>query len=326
MIDNIDKKILYRLYKNARSPMSSVAKDTRLTREVVSYRIKKMEDEGVIKGYPAKINQAFFCEGVGNVILKIIRSDAKRFKEILNFLQNYKAIHWMAELSGNADIVFTFMYRNTEDLGNTISDIISFIGPNLKEHQLSLYITEYKFERKDILNPSIKTGIPEPIVSFQGKKEVKLDKNDVIILKELSKNCKIKNIELAKKTSLSEDMVRLRIKKLEKEKIIFGYGVVVDVAKLGFESYLIELQIEQMTKETLSKLQYYVHSNPYIIYCTRTIGKNNIIISIHAKNTAHFNEILLDIRNHFGPLITDYDFQQVLHELKELYVPEEYIA
>ncbi|MBN2420733.1 Lrp/AsnC family transcriptional regulator [Candidatus Woesearchaeota archaeon] len=325
MVDNIDKKILQRLHKNSRSPVSSIAKDTSLTREVVGYRIKKMEEESIIRGYPAKINQAFFCEGVANILLKVTRTDSKRFKEILNYLQNHRAVNWIAELSGNADIAATFLYKNTEDIGTIVSEILDFIGANLREHRLSLYITEYKFEREGILSQKAKQAIPEAIVSFKGKKEIKLDRDDIIILRELSKNSRTKNIEIAEKTSLSEDMIRLRIKKLEKQKIIFGYGVEIDTSKLGLEAYQVEMQIENLTKEISGKLQYYVHSNPYIIYCVRSVGKYNVIMTLHAKNNAHFNELLLDLRNQFGNLLTDYEFQLEIKEHKEVYVPEDYI-
>ncbi len=325
MIDNIDKKILYRLHKNSRSPTSLIAKDTGLTREIVGYRMNKMEEDGVIKGYPAKINQSLFCDGTAMVLFKIIRSDEKRFKEILKFIQNHNSVNWMAELSGNADIVCTFVYKNPEDLAETISDIIGFIGSNLKEHRLSLYITEYKFDRKGAIIGKADEKILNPII-FKGKEKMELDEDDLIILKELARNSKIKNIELAKKTSLSEDMIRLRIKKMERQGIILGYTITVDLTKLGLEAYEVELQIEQMTKEILSKLQYYVHANPFIVYCSRAVGKYNVIMTVHARNNSHFNEILLDIRSQFGSLLVDYEFQHEIREMKEIYVPEEYTA
>jgi len=134
MLDKIDKKLLCRLHQNARSPISRIGRSTGLTREIVSYRMKKLEEEGVIKAYIAKINQSFFCEGVGTVLFKLTKFDEQRLKDILEFLRRHKAVNWIAELSGTADIVITLLYRNSEDLADTISEIIHFIGNNLKEH------------------------------------------------------------------------------------------------------------------------------------------------------------------------------------------------
>jgi DNA-binding Lrp family transcriptional regulator len=327
MLDNIDKKLLYRLHLNARSPISQIARNTGLTREVVAYRMKKLEQEGVIKAYVAKINQSFFCEGIGTVLFKLAKFDEKRLQEILDFLKAHPAINWIAQLSGTADIVITLLYKNSEALANTLSEIIHFMGHNLKEHHLSLYITEYKFERQGIINFKSPEYPPEPVISFgeYEKQKITLDKQDILLLKELAKNCRIKNIELAERTGLSEDVVRLRIKKLEQKKVIFGHTITLDINKFGLEAYYLTLQIEQMTKEMIAKIAYYAHRNPYIGYCARTAGRYNLVISLYARNRQHFNELLLDMRKHFGTQLADYEFQLNLQEHKEIFVPENFI-
>src|SRR5574341_1200933 len=230
MLDKKDQKLLYRLHLNARSPISQIARSIGLTRDVVAYRMKKLEEEGIIKSYIAKINQSFFCEGVGTILVKLAKFDEKRLNEILEFLKKHSAINWVAKLSGTADIVVTLLYKNSEDLANTISEITLFIGNNLKEHHLSLYITEYKFERHGIIYFKPVENPPKHVVSFgEHRPEIKVDKNDIIILRKLAKNCRIKNIDLAEETGLSEDMVRLRIKKLEKQKIILGHTIALDI-------------------------------------------------------------------------------------------------
>ncbi len=327
MLDKVDKKLLHRLHVNARSPVSQIAKSTGLTREVVSYRMKRLEEEGVIKSYITRINQSFFCEGIGTIAFKLTKFDEKRFNEILDFLKKHRAVNWVAELSGTTDIVVTLLYKNSQDLANTISEITIFMGNNLKEHHLSLYITEYKFERQGIIYGKQSEHPLERVVSFgEQKAKVKIDENDMIILRELAKNCRIKNIELAKETGLSEDMVRLRIKKLEKQKIILGHTIALDINKFGLEAYYMAFQIEKMTRETIAKLSYYAHMNPYIGYCARAAGKYNVILALYAFDRKHFNDLLHDIRKHFGDKLADYEFQLNLQEHKEVFVPENFIS
>ncbi|MEG2769366.1 MAG: Lrp/AsnC family transcriptional regulator [Oscillospiraceae bacterium] len=50
-MDNIDKKILEILCKNARASVKEIAAEVILTAPAVSERIKKMEKEGTIAGY-----------------------------------------------------------------------------------------------------------------------------------------------------------------------------------------------------------------------------------------------------------------------------------
>ena len=50
-IDKKDLRILYELDKNARQPVSKIAKRVALSNEVTAYRIKRLEKIGLIKGY-----------------------------------------------------------------------------------------------------------------------------------------------------------------------------------------------------------------------------------------------------------------------------------
>ena len=54
-LDIKDKKILYELDMDARQSISSIAKRVGLSKEVVNYRIRRMEKEGLIDGYYAII-------------------------------------------------------------------------------------------------------------------------------------------------------------------------------------------------------------------------------------------------------------------------------
>ena len=47
-LDLKDRKILYELDKNSRQSFADIAKKVRLSKEVVQYRVKRLQDEGYI--------------------------------------------------------------------------------------------------------------------------------------------------------------------------------------------------------------------------------------------------------------------------------------
>lgn len=55
-MDHIDEHIISLLQKNARMSLKDLAKEVYLSTPAVSARIEKLEKEGVITGYSAKIN------------------------------------------------------------------------------------------------------------------------------------------------------------------------------------------------------------------------------------------------------------------------------
>ena len=55
-MDHIDEQLIHLLQKNARMSLKSLAKEVYLSTPAVSARIEKLEEEGIIKSYGARID------------------------------------------------------------------------------------------------------------------------------------------------------------------------------------------------------------------------------------------------------------------------------
>ena len=56
-MDDLDRKILALLAKNARMPVKEIAEKVALTSPAVSSRIHKLETDGIISGYTVMLNR-----------------------------------------------------------------------------------------------------------------------------------------------------------------------------------------------------------------------------------------------------------------------------
>ena len=56
-MDDLDRKILSLLAKNARMPVKEIAEQISLTSPAVSSRIHKLETDGIISGYTVTLNR-----------------------------------------------------------------------------------------------------------------------------------------------------------------------------------------------------------------------------------------------------------------------------
>lgn len=320
MLDSIDKKLLLTLLKDARAPITKITRTPGLTREIVRYRMQKLEEKGIIKAYVAKIHQPFFVAGVANMKLKLQTANTN-INKIIETLKKNNKVNWIARLAGNYDLSFTIQYIDISDLAKTTNEIQMKIGSDIQEHQTILYIEELKFSREGLI--SEKKDIEyEKLPSFGKQNEVKLLPGDEIILKELATNCRIKNSELSEKTKLGEDVIRLRIKRLERSGIIRGYTIIIDTNKIGYEGYQLGLKFNHFSTNIRNKVKEYVNRNPYISFCTHSSGEYQVIISLQTKNRNQFTEILDDIRLFFNEELQQYTFQLQLDEHKEVYLPE----
>jgi len=57
-LDQTDRSLLSTLQRDCRIPLQEVAKKLGVPKSTVHYRIKKLEQEGVIEGYHARVNAA----------------------------------------------------------------------------------------------------------------------------------------------------------------------------------------------------------------------------------------------------------------------------
>ena len=64
-MDDLDRKILALLAKNARMPVKEIAEQVALTSPAVSSRIHKLETDGIIGGYTVTLNRRRQPHGVG---------------------------------------------------------------------------------------------------------------------------------------------------------------------------------------------------------------------------------------------------------------------
>ena len=96
-MDDLDRKILSLLAKNARMPVKEIAEQISLTSPAVSSRIHKLETDGIISGYTVTLNRPADRVYVDALIsLSVAPSKQDAFLELLQnskeVLQCYHAV------------------------------------------------------------------------------------------------------------------------------------------------------------------------------------------------------------------------------------------
>ena len=82
-MDQVDRKILCELDRNCRTPVSQIAKRLKIGRNVVSYRINKLEKEGIIFRYIASMNLGRLGFQTYKIYFHTSPTEEDRFKEKL---------------------------------------------------------------------------------------------------------------------------------------------------------------------------------------------------------------------------------------------------
>lgn len=127
MIDALDIKILNILQRNGRTKRNQIAEDVELSIPSVSDRLKKLEENGIIEGYFAKLNRKAFGYDIMAYILVVMES-SKHYKTLMNKVEHIPEILECHSVLGEGSHLLKTVTKNTESLEKLLGEIQSWPG------------------------------------------------------------------------------------------------------------------------------------------------------------------------------------------------------
>jgi|TARA_B110000263_G_C15310662_1_gene512981 DNA-binding Lrp family transcriptional regulator len=126
LLDEIDQKIIRVLEKDARTSLRKISKRVDVSLGTVSNRVKKMEKNGVIKGYSVILNP----EEIGwelNVVIGL-RIQKGRLIEIQEKIAKDSRVYGVYDVTGDFDSMVIARAKNRKDLDDLSKNVLSIDG------------------------------------------------------------------------------------------------------------------------------------------------------------------------------------------------------
>ena len=155
---------------------------------------------------------------------------------------------------------------------------------------------------------------------MNGKNKIILDLKDKKILTLLDENARYSNSQIARKVKLSKPAVEYRLKRFEKNKMIFGFYTIIDFTKLGYSQYKIYFKFQNTTLEDEKRIIDYWNKAYNSIWVAQIRGNWDLAVSILAKSNFNFGKILNQFMNRFSRFILLKDV--LLTEYSPIYARE----
>lgn len=145
---------------------------------------------------------------------------------------------------------------------------------------------------------------------------LKIDETDIKILREMQENCRLTVKELASRVNLSATPVYERLKRLEKEGFIEGYGARLNAGKLdrGFVVYCF-VKLQSMNSAFALDFTNSVMKLAEVAECYNISGKFDYLLKIYASSMKQYQTFIL---NSLGVLdnISSIESTFVMDEIK----------
>lgn len=145
-IDKLDEKIINELTSNAKIPLRKLAAKLKVSFVTVMNRIKKLEKEGIIEKYSAKINYEKL--GYGIHVLIDIRIEKGKLIELEKKIAHHPNIYLVYDTTGGFDSTVIGLFKSTRAMDSFLKKIQTYdfvvrtntklILNTIKEEQIKL--------------------------------------------------------------------------------------------------------------------------------------------------------------------------------------------
>lgn len=334
-IDVKDKKILAALAKNSRTSPSNLSRIVGLSKDAIRYRIRRLKEVDLIRKNTIIMNPFIFSAPY-TILLKLENINEEKEREIIEFLISHPFVIWSGQCSGEWDFVINIASKGIEHFDGLIREIKSKFFGHLKSYETLqiLGLNRYETLPRSFYNEiKIDLKLLKKYFPFEdcmidkkvelGESNKSIDKQDLKILKVLSEDCNYKIIEIAKKSGLSVDIVKYRIKKLVENNIILAFRTIVNGSYLHYHGYILFFQIMPNAEDKKRKMfEDFFNLHKDVAFFLKTTGRWDFEIYLFAKNPLKFNEIEREIRNKFYDIIESHLTLLILKDYKFDFLPK----
>ena len=318
-IDLKDRKILYELDLNCRQSNTQIGKKVGLKKDVVAYRINKMQEEGIIKYFWTAIDTFKLGYQVFRIYINFHYVNNSVKKEIIQYFSNYKYAWLVSGSESPIDLDVIVWLKNIYAFHEFWNTSIEKFEDQIDKYQISIYIKAVGYEKSYLLDDPQHTHKKMYETICDGS-QVDIDETDYKILNELALNARIPLIDLSKKINCSSQTANYRIKNLKEKGVIQAFRVDINRSKIDLQLFKIDIYLKEFSKR--NEIINYLEKTGSIECLNVATGWSDIEPEIVVQNMNKLIELIEEINNTYKNVIrrVEYWINPVVY--KERWLPE----
>ncbi len=151
-MDLIDRKILHSISENARESHNVLARKIRCSREVLDYRLRRLEKEGIISGYQARLCITNFIHASYILLVQTLGLNKEKLAQVINKLKINTQTQYIAKMGGDYDLLISFTTKSLNQLSSYIDFVNSIFGQHKTKTTMLTMVQEWKDSFKSLFS------------------------------------------------------------------------------------------------------------------------------------------------------------------------------
>ena len=317
-LDKKDFRILFELDGNSRQSIHDLAKKTKVSRDVVAYRMKQLEKKEIIQKYITIIDFSKLGYQILRTYIKLKNTSPDIEQQIIDFFLHQKSLFTIYRIDGKYDLAIGFLMKDLRSYSLLWDEFLRQFKTYVLMSEFNPFLNyihyrrNYLVEKKYHDNTALLTGSSD-IYPY--------DQKDLELLDLLREDARISLLDIAKKMKMTAAGVKYKLRNLEKHNVIVAYKLLLNYRKLGYEYYKVDLELEDVT--IIPALVEYISHHSNIIYRDIAVGGSDFEFDCELSSQEDFYKLIDGIKKLFPGKIRQWFYYKSLRIYKYSYFPEE---
>lgn len=312
LLDKPNRRLLYELDKNARAPFSVLARQLKMPQETVRYRVARLVEAGVIQKFFTVVDSAKLGFAFYKVLLKLHSATEDVVQEAIHFLDQTRQLSWIVRLDGGYDLGFVVKVDRIMTLSTVLDQVNARLCQFISKRSVSINILGEYLRRDYLTAAQRKAG--KPLQYSAETVPYVLDQTNKTIIGMLTQDARISAAQIARKLGQAEGMqmlispeaVQMRIKRLEADRVITGYNLVLNHTALDQIHYKVLIYLNPLAPEKTAAFVEYCRKQPNIVYIIKAVGEWDYELDIEVEDVEHYRTIIAALIKNCPHTIKDY--------------------
>ncbi len=306
----VDKRVLAALEINARISISGISKAARVSRAVAQYRLKKLEESGLIRGYYCLLDPAKFGYTVWKLWMSLRETNEEK-QAFFNYVERQPRVWWYAESTGVYDAVICVLAKTPHEFNDFFNKLQNRFGKEITDSAILINVSFEYHSRGYLLNRHsqlIKS-------SFQESVDSKLINTHYLpILHELSKNSRASLVELGQKTGKDTKTIKKAINDLTKSGIIVYFRPSINTTQLGMDLYKVLIYVHNSKGGIIPTIASWCRVQKNITAIIFCVGPWQLELEVEIDTFRSLSLMLKELRHKFPDVVRQYETLLVIRE------------
>ena len=317
-LDLKDRKILYHLDINSRQSLSQVGRKVGLHKDVVAYRVKNLQEKGVIVRFNTLIDTLKLGYNCMRFYFNYQYISPEVKQHIIDHFTNFKYTQIVASPEGTVELCVFMLAKNVTEIHSFWQKTLSKYRDYFASQIIVPYIGENIYTKSFLLD---KLDDRPKLMVRRGGEGVAYDPLDFQILQLLARNSRIPTLEIAEELNKNTITINKRIKRLVALEVILKFHITIDWERIGYKWFKVDFYLKDYNK--IYDIIKYVEANPHLAYIDKTFGYADLELELIVRDVEHLTQIIDGISEKFPEMIRSKSYFSVSKSHKWIEIPEE---